>query len=194
MMSSTNQSTRDRILTSCWRLLETGDAKTRMSDIAKKAGVSRQAVYLHFPNRTDLLVATTRFIDEKKNVGIRLERSRAAEGVDRLDAFIDAWGNYIPDIYGVARALLAMYDTDPEAAAAWDERMAAVREGCEAAIHALAETGQLTDHLTPVQATDALWTLLSVRTWEQLTRICDWTQADYINHMKRAAHAILVEA
>lgn len=194
MMSSENQTTRERILTSCWQLLEADGADTRMSDIAKKAGVSRQAVYLHFPNRAELLIATTRHIDAKNNADARLEGSRAAKGADRLDAFIDAWGNYIPEIYGVARALLALYDTDPEAAAAWDERMTAVRGGCDAAIQALIEAGQLTDLFNRDRATDALWTLLSVRTWEQLTHTCGWPQSDYIAHMKRTAHAILVKA
>jgi AcrR family transcriptional regulator len=36
-----------------------------MSDIAKAAGLSRQAVYLHFPNRAELLISATKHLDEK---------------------------------------------------------------------------------------------------------------------------------
>ena len=46
-MSKSGEETRTRILKACWTLLEQGpDAPARMSDIARAAGVSRQAVYL----------------------------------------------------------------------------------------------------------------------------------------------------
>ena len=106
-----------------------------MSDIAKQTGISRQAVYLHFPTRAELLIATTRHIDEVKEIDERLAKSRSAStGLERLEAFVEAWGNYIPEIYGVASALIAMQATDEEAGAAWSDRMGAVRHGCEAAV------------------------------------------------------------
>ena len=71
--------TRTRILNACHTLLvsDTG-ASTRMSDIAKAAGLSRQAVYLHFKTRAELLIALTRHIDEVEDVTGRLAPSRAA--------------------------------------------------------------------------------------------------------------------
>lgn len=192
-MAKTTETTRDNILTACWQLLENGQAaKVRMSDIAKKAGVSRQAVYLHFPNRADLLIATTRFIDEKSGIEVRLEESRAAQrGLERLDAYVTAWGNYIPVIYGVARALLAMSPLDNEARDAWSDRMAAMRQGCEAAVIALGRDDDLVPDYTVQQATDLLWTLLSVHNWEHLVHDCDWPQADYVAEMKRLARATI---
>ncbi len=161
--------------------------------IAKEAGVSRQALYLHFPTRSDLLVATTRHIEEVKNVDARLARSRSAEtGTERLNAFIDAWGNFIPEIYGVAKALMAMSETDDAAKLAWDGRMQAVRHGCRAAIDALERDGQLSSEYSAALATDILWTLLSVRAWEHLTIDCGWSQQLYIEKTKVLALQILV--
>ncbi|MBL4878008.1 MAG: helix-turn-helix transcriptional regulator, partial [Hyphomonas sp.] len=55
-MSSENLETREKIMRATWKLLEeSGGSGVRMSDIAKAAGISRQAVYLHFPTRADLL-------------------------------------------------------------------------------------------------------------------------------------------
>ncbi len=193
-MSSHKPDTRTKILESTWKLLETttGD-DVRMSDIAKQAGVSRQAVYLHFPNRVDLLIATTRYLDEVKDSDGRLAASRSATtGLARLDAFIEAWGNYIPEIFGVAAALLAMQDKDPAAKEAWSNRMQAVREGCEAAVKALDRDGQLRPDLEREKATDLLWTLLSVHNWEQLTNACGWTQDAYVDAMKALARRMLV--
>ena len=140
-----------------------------------------------------MLIATTRYLDEIKGVEERLAPSRAAAtGTDRLDAFIEAWGNYIPEIYGIAKALLAMRDTDEAAAEAWDERMQAVRHGCEAAIAVLNDDGRLSPGYLPDRATDILWTMLSVRNWEQLTIDCGWPQATYIDTLQALARQIFV--
>lgn len=192
-MSRKNPNTRTRILDAAWTLLESGAARgVRMSDIAKAAGISRQALYLHFPSRAELLVATTRHVDEVKDVDARLAESRAATGSARLDAFIAAWGGYIPEVQGVLRALAAMMETDAEARAAYDDRMAAVRHGCAAAVAALGSEGGLAPDLSETEATDLLWALLSVETWRRLTRDCGWSQTRYIEVLQQTARAALL--
>ena len=193
-MSSENSETRNRILRSAWKLLEADKGKgVRMSDIARQAGISRQAVYLHFPTRSELLVATTRYLDDINDAEGRLAPSRKAlKGEDRLNAFVEAWGNYIPEIYGVARALLALKDTDVAAELAWKDRMLAVREGCEAAIVAIKKDGRLVPNHSVKRATDILWTLLSIRNWEQLTKECGLSQKQYIDTVKLLARRTLV--
>lgn len=164
-----------------------------MTDIAKAVGISRQALYLHFPTRAELLIATTRHIDSVKNVDARLADSRAAtSGRDRLASFIRAWGGYIPEIHGVSVALRSMRNSDAEAAAAWDDRMRAVRHGCAAAVEALAADKMLRPDLNKEVATDLLWTLLSVENWESLVRDCGWPQTDYESQIKRLAEAALL--
>ncbi len=193
-MSSDNSDTRQRILKAAVNRLEAGQGDgVRMADIAKQAGISRQALYLHFATRAELLIATTHYVDELKGVEERLVPSRAARsGIERLDAWIEGWGAYIPEIYAIAKALLAMRDTDEAAAEAWDERMAAMREGCAAAIDALARDKTLSPEHAPDEATDILWTMLSVRNWEQLTMGCGWPQERYIETLKSLARRIFV--
>lgn len=192
-MSRDSSDTRARILDCTWNLLESGDKKVRMTDIAKAVGISRQALYLHFPTRAELLIATTRHIDSLKKVDARLADSRAAtSGRDRLAFFIKAWGGYIPEIHGLSVALRSMRDSDAEAAAAWDDRMRAVRHGCAAAVEALAADKMLRPDLNNEVATDLLWTLLSVENWERLVRDCGWSQTDYESQIKRLAEAALL--
>ena len=195
-MSSENLETRERILESAWKLLVGSQASAvRMSDIAKLAGISRQAVYLHFPTRAELLIATTRYIDKVKDVDERLAKSRSAStGLQRLEAFVEAWGNYIPEIYGVAAALIAMQAKDEEAGAAWADRMGAVRHGCEAVVAALERDGRLTRSLSAAEATDLLWGHLSVENWEHLRHRCGWTQARYIDVLQQTLRAALVDS
>ncbi len=194
-MSSENIETRARILEATVRMLEERRGRgVRMGDIATAAGISRQAVYLHFASRAELLVATTRYLDEVLDVDRRLAPSRAANtGVERLALYIECWGQYIPDIYGVAKALLLAKDTDDAAAAAWKDRMLAMRDGCRAAIEALHADGTLAPDWMPRTATDALWTMLSVQNWENLTVECGWSTRQYVSRIKVLAKRAFVE-
>lgn len=195
-MSREESTTRTKILKATCKLLSAGDGQgVRMADIAKAAKISRQAVYLHFPNRAELLVAATRYLDQVKGVDQRLEASRKARnGLVRLDAFVEAWGNYIPEIYGVARALMAMKDSDPEARAAWNDRMEAVREGCAAAVDALERDRRLTHVHSRDESIDILWMLLSIRNWEHLIHDRGWSQQDYIDSIREIARRVLVRS
>ncbi len=194
-MSSEHLETRERILVATVRMLdEYGGRGVRMGDIAKAAGISRQAVYLHFSSRAELLEATTKYRDGLLDMDRRLAPSRAAtSGVERLALYIEFWGNYIPEIYGVAKALLLVRDTDEAAAAAWQDRMLAMRDGCRAAIDALHADGKLAPEWTPKRATDALWTMLLVPNWENLTIECGWSTQQYVHWMKTQAMRTFVD-
>jgi AcrR family transcriptional regulator len=193
-MSSENIETRTRILEASVRMLEEcGGRGVRMRDIARETGISRQAVYLHFASRAELLNATTKYRDEVLDLDRRLAPSRAATcGVKRLALYIECWGNYVPEIYSVAKALMLAQDTDEAAAAAWRDRMEAMRDGCRAAIEALHSDGKLVPGWTPKRATDVLWTMLLVPNWENLTAECGWSTQQYVRWMKTVAERTFV--
>ena len=194
MSSGGSEETRTRILEATWRLLEQQRGESvRMRDIAAAAGISRQAVYDHFGSRAKLLVATTHYVDEVRGLSERLRRYRAATtGVERLEAYVEFWGNYIPEVYGVAKALLAARETDEAAAAAWNDRMSAVREGCRTTIEALHRDGMLAPEWSRDEAIDLFWTMLSIRNWEQLTIECGWTTSQYVGGMQQLLKRTLV--
>ncbi|MBZ0281658.1 MAG: TetR/AcrR family transcriptional regulator [Anaerolineae bacterium] len=193
-MSSSEPETRERILKETWHLMEKSQGQgVRLQDIAKAAGVSRQAVYMHFGSRAGLLIATTHYLDKMLKLEDRLQPYRNAQtAIEALDAFIEFWINYIPDIYGLAKALLAARETDADAAAAWEDRMQAVRSGCHRVAVRLHEEGLLAAGWSIDEATDFFWALLSVRNWENLTLACGWTNAQFIGRTKQVLRAILV--
>jgi AcrR family transcriptional regulator len=167
----------------------------RLSDVAAAAGVSRQALYLHFPNRTALLVATVQHADTVEGLQRRLQPYLAARtSVDKLDAYIEFWGNYIPRVFGLAKALLAVRDSDEAAAAAWQDRMDAVHARCRTIVDTLAAEGRLAPGWTPAQASDALWAMISIPAWEALTVDRRWSNAQYIRSIKHAARRTFVAA
>ena len=189
-----SEQTKTRILDTTWKLLEKRIEKNRMSDIAKAVGISRQALYLHYPTRAELLIATTKHIDTVKKVNQRLELSRTAgSGIERLHFFIKAWGGYIPEIHGISVALRNMRKNDKAAAEAWDDRMQAVRHGCQAAVVAIAKDGKLKFDLSEQIATDILWTLLTIENWEKLVINCGWLQSAYEEKMIELAQIAILE-
>ncbi|HEU4493643.1 MAG TPA: TetR/AcrR family transcriptional regulator [Rubrobacteraceae bacterium] len=187
--------TRTRILEATWRLMEERRGRdVRMRDIADAAGISRQAVYDHFGSRTKLLVETTHYVDEVRGLRERRQRFQSATGgVERLEAYVEFWGNYIPEVYGMAKALLEARETEEAAAAAWDDRMGAVRESCRLTIEALHRDGILASGWSLEEAVDLMWTMLSVRNWEQLTIECGWPQDRYIGRMQELLKRVFVE-
>ncbi|WP_416898317.1 MAG: TetR/AcrR family transcriptional regulator [Minwuia sp.] len=192
-MSSDTSPTRERILQAALSLLEAGGA-LRMSDIARKAGVSRQALYLHFASRAELLIETTRHLDRITGSEAKLAPSRAAKtGRERLDAFVTAWSHYLPRIDNSARTLIALAETDAEAREAWSKRMQDMREGCEAAIVALARDGDLAPDWPPERATDLLWTLLSYQNWRQMTGDCGMSDEAYRAEMLTMVRKLFVK-
>ena len=189
-----SEQTKTRILDTTWKLLEKRIEKNRMSDIAKAVGISRQALYLHYPTRAELLIATTKHIDTVKKVNQRLELSRTAgSGIERLHFFIKAWGGYIPEIHGISVALRNMRKNDKAAAEAWDDRMQAVRHGCQAAVVAIAKDGKLKFDLSEQIATDILWILLTIENWEKLVINCGWIQSAYEEKMIELAEIAILE-
>ncbi len=194
-MSSEKNETRRRILQASTELLEEGAGTgVRMADIAKRAGISRQAVYLHYGTRAELLEATTFYVDDIKESDARLAPSRAAKtGRERLEAYVGAWTNYIPDIYPIALALIAMGETDEEARAAWSRRMEDMREGCAAAIAALKRDGDLAAGYSQKEATDLLWMLLQVENRKKLVEGSGWSQAKYAKFIQATARRLFVK-
>lgn len=188
-MSSNDLTTPQKIMTATWKLMEAGPdggsaPKVRMSDIAKAAGVSRQAIYLHFETRADLLTSTTHYMDEVLKTQDRLTPFRAAVGGEaKIHAYVAVWAGQLTLIQGVARALLAMRVTDAEADAAWRDRMGAMREGCATAVEALVSEGRLDPSWTPKTAADLFAATLSFENWEALTRDCGWSEGDYVRRI-----------
>ena len=86
-----------------------------------------------------------------------------------------------------------MRENDKAAAEAWDERMQAVRHGCQAAVRAIEKDGKLKSDLSEQVATDILWTLLTVENWEKLVLDCTWSQSEYEVMMIKLAEAGLLK-
>ncbi|MDX1616511.1 MAG: TetR/AcrR family transcriptional regulator [Candidatus Promineifilaceae bacterium] len=193
-MNGGDPETRRRILEATWRLMETGPGRgVRMQDIAAAAEVSRQALYLHFASRTDLLIATVQYVDEKLGFNEQMQAVfDAPDSRTALAVFIKFWASYVPQIHGVAGALLAARASDQAAATAWRNRMEGLRRICGWLVDRLAREGQLASEWLPAKAADMLWALISVQLWVGLTVERGWTSEAYATHLSRVARRALL--
>ncbi len=194
-MSSGDPETRKRILEKTWHLMEKrGGQNVKISDIARAAGISRQAIYLHFGSRAELLVATVRYVDEVKQINERLKgMSTVANALQVLENYVEFWGNYIPEIYGLAKALLTARETDQDAAAAWNDRMEVVHQGWRKVIDCLVREGRLAPEWDLDQAADAAWAITSISVWENLALERGWSTSEYVSRMKTILKRMLVK-
>src|SRR5437660_629148 len=119
-------STRERILAEARGLVEASDGEPlNMSAIAARVGISRQALYLHFPDRGALLLALVEYTDDRESLAAGLARVNGAPtGADALRAFLEMQASRNPKIAPLARALYATRYRDPANAAAWRDRTA----------------------------------------------------------------------
>ena len=146
-----------------------------MAEIAKAAGVSRQAVYLHFGSRAGLLVAMARHHDSTSGLLAKIVAIREqASPPELLDAYFGSWLDYLREIFPVARLLSVGSVTDPEAALAWNDRMERLRAGIADVMRVLQQAGLLASGWSIQEATDWAWSQTHVDAWRHLVDERGW--------------------
>jgi AcrR family transcriptional regulator len=165
-----------------------------MIDVAREAGVTRQTVYDHFANRSEMLIAAILHFGDRLDIDARLAPSRSApDGRSRLAAYTCAMLEFYPQIYPLRQALMAMGQGDEEAKSAWANRMGAMKEGCQAAVEALQADGDLLDHLTVERAADLYLSLLNMDSWAACVLDSGWSAEEYLSEMQRVIALALVK-
>ena len=193
-MSSKRQQTRVRILESARRLLvERGYHGVGLEEVARDAGVSRQALYLHFKSKAELLVAMAQYNDELIGIPEILQPGREAEtALEALDAGIAAYGVIEPQIYDVASVIYTARHSDEAAEAAWQDRMDVRWDNVRQVIERLQAERLLADGWTVDEATDFVWALVSVHTYEYLVVEQRWPIDQFVGRLQTILRTILV--
>ncbi len=87
---------------------------------------------------------------------------------------------------------MAVYDTDKDAAAAWNDHLAALREGCDHAIQCLVREGSLAAGWEPAETTSMMWSMLAISVWENLTIHQGWSNEQYVRQMQEVMRRTFV--
>ncbi|MBI3403257.1 MAG: TetR/AcrR family transcriptional regulator [Acidobacteria bacterium] len=173
--------TRRRILDAAQQLI-TGrrGAEVTLAEVARAARVSRQALYLHFADRAALFLALVRHADAQRGLAAAIQRvADAPTGVAALREAVAMQSRMNPKIWPLARHFESVRRRDEAAERSWQDRMEGRLTGCRMGVARLAREGTLRRGLTPEVAADLLWTLTSLRTWEDLVLERGWSAKQY---------------
>ncbi len=124
------------------------------------------------------------YINEVKELDQRLKQFQTARsGADKLDICVTIFAQFIPEIYGIAKVLINTRDTDKAAATAWNNGcMNGFKHICFEIIKDLDTEGTLAKMWNINNASEMLFSILSVQNWEQLIVYSGWTTEEYIQN------------
>ncbi len=177
--------TRAEVLDAAWDLISRQGADVSVSEIAKAVGISRQTIYLHFGSRGGLLVALVRRADERFEIKEQFDAALALrDPSERMGKTLAAWLGFVPKIYPVAKDLIRLRETDPEAAAAWTDRMQELREWLFEMMSSLEQDGALQSEWSSREASQFFWAQTSVQVWGLLRHDCGWTEEAIATHLQ----------
>ena len=194
-MSSTQTGTRERIVASALALLEErAGGAVSMGDVAARAGISRQALYLHFPDRTALLVEASRAADAANRTPRRQARiDGAPTALAALRETVALQAYLKPRLHAMTAALGVLRRSDEAAEAAWQERDQARLSRCRQVARRLEAEHALRPELTVDDAAALIWVATSPAVWEDLTRNLNWNTAKYADRLRDLLEHALLE-
>lgn len=194
-MSSTRAGeTRAAILDAARVLFEAdGYHSVGLETVARLAGVSRQAIYLHFSSKADLVAALHQRINEQDVAPAmaRVWSSRSARS--GLDAFVAASAEAIPRILNIADAL-APPRQDTDLTATWEPPLEGRYADCLRMGEWLARDGVLAAGVTARDAADVLWMMASMPSYALLVVQRGWTPQRWTRWVRTALHRDLLAA
>lgn len=185
-------STRERILSTARELTERTGGAPNMSQLARAANISRQALYLHFPDRVSLLVALVAHVDEHEDLQAGITAIQAAsDATTQIRAWAQMQARRNPKITPIARALDQARHADQAASAAWRDRTGNRMRGAVAIITRLREEGRLHPSWDTEEAAVLLWELTSFRVWDDLVNQAQLAPDRYVEIITSTALAAL---
>lgn len=160
---------RNRILDTAREMTEKQGTPPTMSALARGVGISRQALYLHFPDRAQLLLALVARVDEQEQLQADVAAvTQAPDAASAIRAWAHLQARRRPTFAPVARALASTRHADPSSSAAWADRAGYRMRLAASIIERLREEGRLDPAWTTAEAAALLWELNSFHVWDDL--------------------------
>ena len=157
-----------------------GGADFGMEQVARAARMSRQAVYLHFADRSALFLALVRYSDERRGLNEEIKHiENAPTGLEAMRRMVSLHSRKNNEIWAAARALDAVRRTDRAVEKSWQDRLQHRLEGCRGIVRRVQQDGDLLPEMDLETAADLLWTITSLRMWEDLVLSRRWSAQKY---------------
>ncbi|NNK90818.1 MAG: TetR/AcrR family transcriptional regulator [Acidimicrobiia bacterium] len=165
-----------------------------MEEVAKGAGISRQALYNHFPSKNHLMVAVVDDVHQVHDGDVSLEAINDHDHPhDSLRAAARRSMTHHHHLYPAGRSLLSHRRHDDTVAAAHDARRQRRRSAHLKLAQRLHSGGSLRDGLDPDTAADLIDMLHSMEVYEMLVIDGGWDPDDYENELFEVTKRVVLE-
>ena len=192
--STKSERSREEILDAAWDLIAVQGAAVAMAKIAAAVGMSRQSIYVHFGSRGGLLIALVRRADDRFDIWGGVDTAiLEPDPAKRLDACLCAWYEFVPKIHPVAKDLISLRASDPDAAGAWTDRMEDLRGFHLRLIETIAADGALAEGWSIEDAADFVWGFSSVQMWDLFVKDRKWTEEKATAMIRKTIAATLLK-
>ena len=187
--------TKAAILDAARGLFETrGYFGTGLESVAAQAGLSRQAIYLHYASKAELLQALHERVNERDVAPAFVPVWAADDARTALDLWVDACATAIPKILAIANALDAAQRYDADANATWQAPKEGQYAQCLRLATWLRRDGELVDGMSANEAADTIWSLTALWAYEGLVSDRNWSPARWRRWVRRTLHQLLLHA
>ena len=175
--------TQQRILAAARSLIEEGRTDVGLGEIGKRAGISRQAVYLHFASKAQLLTELDALLAPVWT---------SKTGEEALRALVEAGAVFEPQTHALARVAERARDEDPTVAAIIADRMQRRYDGMRTVVARIAAEGRLTPGWDIDTATAFVWALTAPSTFHLLVEDRGWSPQRWARYTHQLLHDALV--
>lgn len=192
-MSSGSPATRHRLLVAARSLIEERGCGVGLGEIGRRAGVSRQAVYLHWASKADLLTDLVAWVEEQEDLGRLLEPVWSAEtGETALERLIDAGAVFEPRIQALAGAMRRAVDLDPAIDALTRDRMTQRYEAMRGVVARIEGEGRLAPGWDLDTAAAFVWALTTPVVFDLLVDQRGWSAEQWAASTKKLLRDAIV--
>jgi AcrR family transcriptional regulator len=173
------EATRRRILTSAARLFaERGYTATTMEAIARAAGISVAALYLHFPGRAAVVGALAHEIEAAPELDVE-QVVREINPHEQLRVAAHNMRQLNERAWLIADILRGQAGNDPDIAQLWAAWQQGHLEAMRRGVAAIAERGGLRPGLSVAMAADVFYALAGTEVYRALVQERAWSPDAY---------------
>lgn len=173
-------------------LAETGYPDISLDDIARKAGVSRQTIYVQFGSKSGVLQAVGEHIEHAaldQLIPTLLQASNPLEalrlGLERVVSFFEHDTQVLRNLYAQT-----VYDTSY--ATVWRDKQQEIWRNTRRLVEWLDRDGCLTTAWSVEEATDWLWAASSFESYYQLVGERGWTAEQFVGRIMQLVEKTLL--
>ncbi|MGQ0575850.1 MAG: TetR/AcrR family transcriptional regulator [Pseudonocardia sp.] len=172
-------------------LIEDRGYDVGLGEIGRAAGVSRQAVYLHFSSKAQLLTDLFSWVEEQEQLGALLAPVWSADtGEQAMERLVDAGAAFEPRILALNRAMLRAGDLHDTVHELYQGRMASRFRAMRDVVERIHADGRLAPNWDIDTAAAFVWALTAPPAFDMLVAQHGWT----VDHWATSTKLLLRKA